>query len=79
VERQCGSNVEPILALRSASEYLGDEIVIAGFTGADQNGTLRRRMPVFPAESNAKFRRLPQAATFAAGRGIAQRIGRVRS
>ncbi len=42
-----GANVEPILEkLRAASEYLGDEIVITGFPGA--NGKMQ--MPVFFAE-----------------------------
>lgn len=43
-----GMNVEPILEkLRAGSEYLGDEIAIAVFTGADG----RPGMPVFLAES----------------------------
>ena len=37
------SNVEPVLEkLRAASEYLGDEIVVAAFTGADGETQLRR-------------------------------------
>jgi hypothetical protein len=43
-----GVDVEPILAqLRAASDYLGDEIVITGFTG--QAGKMQ--MPVFFAEA----------------------------
>jgi hypothetical protein len=43
-----GMNVEPILEkLRSASEYLGEEIVVAGFTKPDGHPAL----PVFLAES----------------------------
>jgi FecR protein len=43
-----GANIEPVLEqLRAASEYLGDEIVIAGFPGADGHP----RMPAFLAES----------------------------
>ncbi len=42
-----GANVEPILdKLRAASEYLGEEIVITGFAGADG----KMQMPVFFAE-----------------------------
>ncbi|MBZ5727723.1 MAG: FecR family protein [Acidobacteriia bacterium] len=43
-----GFNVQPVIEkLRAASEYLGDEIVIAGFKGADG----RPRGPVFLAET----------------------------
>ena len=42
-----GASVQPILEkLRAASEYLGDEIAVVGFTGADG----QTRMPVFFAE-----------------------------
>lgn len=42
-----GASVEPILEkLRAASEYLGDEIAVVGFTSADGQS----RMPVFFAE-----------------------------
>lgn len=42
-----GMNVEPVLQkLQAASEYLGDEIIVAGFAGEDQ-----MRGPVFLAET----------------------------
>ncbi|MEO8373462.1 MAG: FecR domain-containing protein, partial [Candidatus Solibacter sp.] len=69
------SNIGPIIdKLRAASEYLGDEIVITGFTSGDKNYSL----PVFFAETKRPgFTAFVKSQQLPAGIAVEERNGLV--